>query len=87
MAYDESNRGVLFPEREKKNERSPDYTGKVDVNGKVYRLAAWIKAKGVLSISVSDFKAEESGAREGGGQLPPAGDLDSDIPFAPHRGF
>ena len=79
--YDETNRGVLFPEREKKHDRSPDYTGKVDIEGKVWRLAAWQKAKGVLSISVSEFKAERD-APVGSSSAPPAGgDLDDEIPF------
>lgn len=71
--YDESNRGVLFPEREKKGERHPDYTGKIDVEGRVYRLAAWTKAKGVLSIALSEFKAERD--------APTGGDLDDEVLF------
>lgn len=86
MTFETDNRGVLFPEREKKTERSPDYTGKIDVNGQVYRLAAWIKSKGVLSLSVSEFKAEQD-APTGSSSAPPAGDLDDTIPFAPHRGL
>lgn len=78
MAFETDNRGVLFPEREKKTERSPDYTGKIDVNGQVYRLAAWTKAKGVLSLSVSEFKAESDA---GSSSAAPRGDLDDSIPF------
>jgi uncharacterized protein (DUF736 family) len=39
--YDDELRGVMFPETEKKSERGPDFTGKLQVEGKEYRIAAW----------------------------------------------
>lgn len=42
--YDDELRGVLFPEREKQSDRHPDFTGKVTVEGKDYRIAAWKRA-------------------------------------------
>lgn len=42
--YDDELRGVLFPETEKKSDRHPDFTGKVTVEGKDYRIAAWKRA-------------------------------------------
>lgn len=33
--------GVLFPEKDKKNEKGPDVTGNVTVNGTKYRAAGW----------------------------------------------
>jgi len=54
--YDDEMKGVLFP-AEKKHERSPDYTGRVKVNGEEYRLAAWSRiskaGNDYLSIAVS----------------------------------
>lgn len=35
--------GVLFPERDKKNEKGPDYRGKCVVNGKALEIAGWKK--------------------------------------------
>jgi hypothetical protein len=79
--YDDTNRGVLFPEREKKGEKHPDYTGKIDVNGQVYRLAAWIKSKGVLSLSVSEFKAERDAPDPRTAAQPQHSDLGDEIPW------
>ncbi|MHB1666139.1 hypothetical protein [Thiomonas sp.] len=35
--------GVLFPEKEKKNENGPDVTGTCHIQGVEYRLAGWKK--------------------------------------------
>lgn len=59
--FDNTNRGVLFREKEKKNERSPDYTGRMhvldDESGelKEYRVAGWIKesSKGNKFLSLA----------------------------------
>jgi hypothetical protein len=62
MEFDDTNRGTLFPESAPASERHPDYTGKINVNGQEYRLAAWKKTgkSGVpfLSLSVSEFKQQ-----------------------------
>lgn len=56
--FDNTNRGVLFKEKDKKNEKGPDWTGKLNVNGKDYRVAAWQKeskdGQGFYSLAVSD---------------------------------
>lgn len=59
--YDNTNRGVLFVNREKKNERSPDFSGSLDVAGVQYNLAAWKKQskKGATFLSVSVTKKPE----------------------------
>ena len=41
--YDDSNRFVLFKQDKGDNPNRPDYTGNVNVEGKEYRLAAWIR--------------------------------------------
>lgn len=40
--YDDSNRFVLFKQDKGDNPSRPDYTGSINVEGKEYRLAAWI---------------------------------------------
>jgi uncharacterized protein (DUF736 family) len=40
--YDNTNRGVLF-KNEKEKDSQPDYKGTLNVEGKEYELAAWIK--------------------------------------------
>lgn len=55
--YDDTNRGVLFRNDKGGNEKRPDYTGEINVDGKELRLAAWLREskKGTkfLSLSVS----------------------------------
>jgi uncharacterized protein (DUF736 family) len=54
--YDNTNSGTLFPAEDKKSEKSPDFTGKLNVEGKEYRLSAWKKTskagKKFLSVSI-----------------------------------
>ena len=77
MAYEMKDMsGSLFREQEKKSEKSPDYTGKVKIEGKELRLAGWIKqtksGDTYLSLALSE-------PREGGAPRPkPNSD---DIPF------
>jgi len=56
MSYDNTNRGVLFTNDRKKNPKSPDREGEIDVDGKKYRLAGWIKesnaGKKFLSLKI-----------------------------------
>ena len=40
--YDDNNRFVLFKQDKGNNASRPDYTGTVKVEGKEWRLAAWI---------------------------------------------
>lgn len=59
MAYEQKdNSGSLFREAEKKSERSPDYTGKAMIDGKMKRIAGWIKQTkaggNFLSLAISD---------------------------------
>jgi len=42
MEYDRTNTGILF-KNESENEKAPKYTGKINVGGKEYELAARIK--------------------------------------------
>lgn len=60
--FDNTNRGVLFPNDKQGNDARPDYTGKINVDGVEKRLAAWL-ATGTtgeyLRITVSDFQKAE----------------------------
>lgn len=62
--YDNTNRGVLFPNDKQGNDARPDYTGKINVDGVEKRLAAWVtesKSGNVsqfLKITVSDFQPQ-----------------------------
>mgnify|MGYP006441751521 CR=1 FL=1 len=55
--YDDTNKGVLFREQEKKSERHPDMTGEINVDGVEFRLAGWTKesknGRKFLSLAVT----------------------------------
>ena len=59
--YDNTNKGALF-KNEKENERQPDFRGTVNVGGKAYQLAAWVKTSDKVgkyfSLSVSEAQKQ-----------------------------
>jgi hypothetical protein len=70
MTYDNTNRGVLFTNNKKTKENSPDRTGTINIEGKEYKLAGWLKtsSKGAaflsLSVSPADKKDEKTTAEQ-----------------------
>ncbi len=61
--YDETNCGLLFKKEERASEKSPEYEGRLNVNGKEYRIVAWVKTsaktgKKFFSLSVTDPKGK-----------------------------
>lgn len=56
MEYDNSNRGSIFKNDKKEEERHPDMTGTLNVNGTDYWISAWKKTSkagtSFLSLSV-----------------------------------
>lgn len=78
MDYDNTNTGTLF-KNESDNEKAPQYKGKINVNGKEYELAAWVReaksGKGkFFSLKVQEpyKKAEKTATFD---------DIESDVPF------
>ena len=41
MEYDNTNRGVLFKQEEKKNDKAPDYKGSFNHNGEEFKIAGF----------------------------------------------
>ncbi len=78
MNFDNTNRGVLFPNDKKGNEKRPDFTGDLNVDGVEYRLSAWKKASkqgnNFLSISVQLKEGQKIPAKNEN----PAGTLTED---------
>lgn len=83
--YSDANRGRLFANKVKKNEKSPDYSGEITLDLKALglgsgeykvRLSGWKKTskQGTQYLSLSVGKFEEKS------EQPVAAD-DSDIPF------
>jgi uncharacterized protein (DUF736 family) len=77
--YDNTNRGVLFKNDKKSTDKHPDYTGKIDVNGAEFKVAAWIKEspKGkFMSLSISTPKDKPAESKQSSPDF-----ADSEIPF------
>ncbi|TGK36375.1 DUF736 family protein [Leptospira gomenensis] len=80
-------KGSLFSNASKEKETQPDYTGKVLLEGKTYRLAGWIRksatGKNYLSLSISEpnpeKKSELNASDSGDGN--DFTDIEEDFPF------
>ena len=93
MAYDNTNTGILGKNERKTDEKHPDITGSIDVEGKSYWLDGWRReskkdGKPFYSMRVRPKDA----ARTTGNKAPPADFSDlgfggpagsDDVPFAP----
>jgi hypothetical protein len=82
MEYSNENSGVLFKNDKATNEKAPQYTGKINVNGTDYRLAAWIKEgkKGkFMSLKVSELN--DSAPAKPKVQQAGFEDISDDVPF------
>lgn len=80
--YDNTNKGTLFKNDKGGNEARPDYTGSIDVEGKQYRLAAWIKVSqktGNKFLSLTVQPREEQPATEAPAQADEP--IDESLPF------
>ena len=69
MSYEtKENTGSLFPNDKKKEDKHPDYTGKVMVAGKLMQVAGWINeskaGKKYMSLKLSDFQPKTDETRE-----------------------
>jgi hypothetical protein len=87
MEYDNRDRGALFKNNDKTEEKHPDYRGNINVDGTEYWLSAWLKTSkaGMKYMSLS-IKPKEDGTAQskrpaGGGARPH--DFDDQVPFGP----
>ena len=91
MAYEiRDNSGSLFKNDKKTTDKHPDYTGRLLVDGKEFRLSAWLKTgnSGVkfmsLSVTANDPEARSAKADELRSAVrgqPMAQQIDDDVPF------
>ena len=82
MEYDNTNSGALFKNERSTNEKAPQYTGKINVGGKEFRLAAWVKEGKngkFFSLKVSEFENKEPPKPQSAASV--FDDLNDDIPF------
>ena len=73
--------GSLFRNTYKKQPNHPDHTGEIMIDGKLYRLAAWIKEGNngkffSISAQLKDQQPQRSESAPA-----PDDDFDDDIPF------
>ena len=94
QGYDNTNKGTMFKNDRKLNDRHPDYKGSLNIEGVEYWVSGWIKTAGpnaknpgskFLSLSVEMKEAFQAQApapkpkyNEPSQNL---GDFDDDIPF------
>lgn len=86
--FDNTNRGVLFNNKDKKTQDShPDYSGSINFNGVDCWLSGWIKeskdGKKFFSLSVKPKEQQARQVNQPTRKAPLAEDLDdgSDLPF------
>ena len=65
--YDNNLRGVLFPEKEKRSDNSPDYSGSCEIDGKQYWLDGWKR----LSRSGDPFLSIRFKLKQAKNSVPP----------------
>lgn len=87
MAYEQKeNQGALFKNEDKSSDAMPDYKGSINVQGKDFWIAAWIKTskKGQKFMSLS-VQSKDKNERAGTVGRASKKDLDTDVPFSPLR--
>lgn len=84
MEYDNTNRGVLFRNENKKSEKHPDMGGNLNVEGVEYYIDGWTKTskngKKFLSLSIKPKNDVAAPAIQKAKQVVEE-DFEDDIPF------
>jgi uncharacterized protein (DUF736 family) len=77
--YDNTNTGTLFRDDKRTNDRAPEFTGTLNVEGKEYRIAAWVKESTKTGKKFFSLKVEEPRAQTQ--KASPESDPFGDVPF------
>lgn len=85
MSEQRDNSGALFRDKERRSERAPEFTGPAMIDGREYRIAAWVKeGRGGKFFSLAFTPKDERPAMDQG-QMgrdgDPGPDLNDEIPF------
>jgi hypothetical protein len=79
--YDNNMRGTLGKNERREKETHPEYTGKCEIDGKMYWISAWVKeGQGRKFFSLA-FKPQEQQQQAPAKRQAPPQDDDSSIPF------
>lgn len=80
--YDNQNKGALFSNKKKRDDRDPGYQGSINVNGVDFWLSAWIQTSKAgekyFSLRVNPKEATSKPTAQ---TKPKQEDEDSGIPF------
>lgn len=87
--YDNTNSGAIFVNDKNGNENAPDRSGKVNIEGKEYRISGWmfdregkqLKTKAGKAYMKLRFTPLEAAAQPTPKAKPVAVELDDEIPF------
>lgn len=83
--YDNTNTGALFKAKDRRNDKSAEYTGKINVEGTEYWINAWVReakttGQKFFSIKIKPVDDERPAPRGNPAARQTAAD-DDDIPF------
>jgi hypothetical protein len=94
MTHDNTNRGAIWKNDDKREDRHPDFKGSINVDGREYWVSAWKRKEGAsakspalsFSIKPKEEKKDEQSisqrAMPKGRSIIPDDDMDGDgIPF------
>lgn len=89
MAYDNTNRGAMWPNADKASEKHPDFKGSLDVNGREYWVSGWRRKEGAnpaapLITFTIEAKQQDSGRDQNEKREPTSPvdySFDYDLPF------
>jgi uncharacterized protein (DUF736 family) len=82
VSYDNTNSGALFRNKDKQDDRHPDYKGNINVGGEEFWISSWLKTSKAgekyMSLSVQPKQAKPKVASK---SAPADEPFDDDIPF------
>jgi hypothetical protein len=85
VAYDNKDRGALFKNDDKREERHPDYKGSLNVGGVDYWISSWLQTSKAgakyMSLSVTPKNANNTRAPVQSKSAPADDFGDSEVPF------
>lgn len=83
MNYDNEKSGALFRNKKKAQEKQPDYYGTCEIEGKVYRISAWVnksnKGEQYLKMKYQEEEQEKNSVPSTAAEDLYGGD--DDLPF------
>jgi uncharacterized protein (DUF736 family) len=83
VSYDNTNSGALFKNKDKANDKHPDYRGNLNAGGVEYYVASWLKTSkaGEKYMSLSVTAKNENNTRSAPKVESKSDDFDDDLPF------